>query len=92
VNAAMNIRRPMLAPHARYRWDAIRAQHQLVYPESAMVLNETGAAILKLCDGREIGEIVRELERASGEVDLAGDVSEFLQGLFEQGLLRDANA
>lgn len=91
MNASTKIRRPMLAGYARYRRDAVRGQHQVVYPESALVLNESGAAILKLCDGREIGEIVSALQRETGQAGLENDVIDFLQGLAEQGLLRDAS-
>jgi pyrroloquinoline quinone biosynthesis protein D len=90
MNKLATIRRPILAPHARYRWDALRNQHQVVFPESALVLNETGAAILKLCDGRTIEELISALEAECGRCDLTEDVIEFLQSLAEGGLLRDA--
>ena len=44
--------RPTLASHVRYRWDAVRDQHQLVFPEGVLVLNESAAALAALCDGR----------------------------------------
>ncbi|MBI3736450.1 pyrroloquinoline quinone biosynthesis peptide chaperone PqqD [Candidatus Sumerlaeota bacterium] len=91
MSAIGAIRRPILAPHARYRWDAIRKQHQVVFPESALELNETGAAIVKLCDGREMEALISALESECGRCGLAPDVIEFLQSLADRGLLRDAD-
>jgi pyrroloquinoline quinone biosynthesis protein D len=86
------IRRPLLVRHARYRWDSLRRQHQLVYPEGILVLNETGAAIVKLCDGRELSTLVDVLKEQFSRGDLADDVQSFLQRLASKGLIRDAAA
>jgi len=54
--------RPRLAPHVRLRFDAARTCHVLLSPETVVVLNATGAAILELCDGRRtVTAIVAEL-------------------------------
>lgn len=84
------VHRPALVPHARYRWDAVRQQHQLVYPEGILVLNETGAAIVKLCDGRPVGELVAALMGQFPGGNLLEDVPDFLDRLAQKGLLRDA--
>jgi pyrroloquinoline quinone biosynthesis protein D len=84
------IRRPVLARHARYRWDALRRQHQLVVPEGLLVLNPPGAAIVRLCDGRSMGELVAAVEEQFPGCRAATDVTEFLQRLAHKGLLRDA--
>jgi pyrroloquinoline quinone biosynthesis protein D len=84
------IRRPMLARHARYRWDGLRRQHQLVFPEGVLVLNESGAAIVQCCDGRPIGEIVTALEEQFQDAPLKTDVPAFLERLFEKGFVIDA--
>ena len=78
---------PRLAPFARYRWDKIREQHQVVYPEGVLVLNATGAEIVKRMDGRGLDELVRDLETAFQHEDLRADVLKFLQGLYDHGLL-----
>ena len=40
-------------------WDPARKQHVLLAPEGVLVLNQTGATILGLCDGeRTVVEIV----------------------------------
>jgi pyrroloquinoline quinone biosynthesis protein D len=81
--------RPVLAPHARYRWDKLRQQHQLVFPEGILVLNETGTAIVQLCDGRSLSELLAALSDQFPDADLREDVYAFLQRLVQKGLLRD---
>ena len=53
---------PVLAPGTRYRWDKVRNQHQLVFPEGMIVLNEPGKAIVQLCDGRITDELIAVLK------------------------------
>ena len=84
------IRRPLLVPHARYRWDKLRHQHQLVFPEGILVLNEPGAAIVQLCDGRPLAELLAALGERFPGADLGEDVQTFLERLARKGLLRDA--
>ena len=79
----------MLARHARYRWDSLRQQHQLVFPEGVLVLNESGAAIVRNCDGRSIDEIVAALEEQFKDAPLNTEVPAFLERLLEKGLLID---
>jgi coenzyme PQQ biosynthesis protein PqqD len=85
------IRRPVLVRHARYRWDGLRRQHQIVFPEGVLVLNETAAAVVRLCDGRSTGEMVAALEAQFPGADVAGDVRDLLQRLTRKGLVRDAD-
>lgn len=90
MNPQPEIRRPLLARHARYRWDALRQQHQLVYPEGVLVLNETGAAIVERCDGRSTDELIGVLKAQFTDSDPALEVRAFLVRLSEKGLLRNA--
>lgn len=83
-------RRPLLVSHARYRWDAVRGQHQLVFPEGILILNETGAAIIRLCDGRPLPELLSALREQFSDGDLREDVEAFLGRLARKGLVRDA--
>jgi pyrroloquinoline quinone biosynthesis protein D len=54
--------RPRLAPHVRLTFDQARQRYVLLTPETVTMLNETGAAILELCNGeRTVGEILTEL-------------------------------
>jgi pyrroloquinoline quinone biosynthesis protein D len=73
--------RPKLGSHVRMRFDSTRGQHVLLGPESVVVLNQTGADILALCDGRyTVAEIVAELhERYNRVVD--DEVRHFLARL-----------
>ena len=61
--------RPRLARGVKMRFDRTRDQHVLLLPETVVVLNATGTAILELCDGtRTVDEIVAALREAYGEV------------------------
>ena len=84
------VRRPILVPHARYRWDTVRNQHQLVFPEGMIVLNESGTAIVRLCDGRSTDELIATLKDTYPGSEPSDDVHEFLGQLAERGLLRDS--
>ena len=54
--------RPRLARHVRLTFCQIRERHTLQLPETVVVLNGSGAAILQLCDGRRtVADIVAEL-------------------------------
>jgi pyrroloquinoline quinone biosynthesis protein D len=73
--------RPHLARQARMEWDPVRERPVLLAPEGVLVLNQTGADILRLCNGeRTVVEIVEKLR---GQYDrVAGDeVQDFLTRL-----------
>lgn len=56
--------RPVLARGVRLTSDPARKRQVLLSPETASVLNATGASILGLCDGeRTVAEIVAELRQ-----------------------------
>lgn len=58
----LSTNRPRLARQIRLDWDPVREQHVLLAPEGVIVLNQTGATILGLCDGeRTVAGIVDEL-------------------------------
>ncbi len=80
----------MLVRHARFRWDEIRQQHQIVYPEGVLVLNESAASIVQLCDGRSTAELIAELQTKVSSDNLATEIQTFLARLVEKGLLCDA--
>ena len=90
MTEAQGMRRPVLAAHARYRWDPLRRQHQLVLPEGMLVLNDSAAAVVRLCDGRPAADLLAALERQFGAAP-AADVHDFLQRLARKGLVRDAD-
>ena len=80
---------PTLWRLARLDFDPVRQQSVLLYPEGAILLNGTGAAILELCDGRrsivEIAEILKERYQC----DVMADVTEYLSQLAEKEFIRD---
>jgi len=78
--------RPNLARKARLRYEEVRKVDLLLLPERVVKLNPTGAAILRLCDGRRtVREIAQELETQYGQTALEQDILEFLQRVSEQG-------
>ena len=80
---------PVLWRLARMDFDAVRQRHVLLYPEGTVLLNDTGAAILELCDGhRSVAEIARVLQERCGS-DVTADVVEYLSGLAERELIRE---
>jgi pyrroloquinoline quinone biosynthesis protein D len=71
--------RPRLAPFARLQWDPARERYVVLLPESVLVLNATGAAILTRCDGtRTVAAIAEELRAAYGDV-VEPEIAAFLQ-------------
>jgi pyrroloquinoline quinone biosynthesis protein D len=79
--------RPRLARHVRLMFSPARQQHVLQQPEAVVVLNGSGAAILRLCDGRHtVDEIVAELGGRYQAVP-EGDVRQFLGRLLARRYL-----
>lgn len=88
--------RPSLWRFARIEFDPVRSQPVLLYPEGAVLLNETGAEILRLLDGRrDLTDVAGALKARYGAADSASveeilkDVTEFLDGLAARELIRD---
>lgn len=81
---------PALWRLARLDYDPVRQQRVLLYPEGVVLLNDTGAAILELCDGkRTIAEIAATLGEQF-QCDVTSDVVAYLSGLAAQDLVRVA--
>jgi len=87
---------PSLWRFARVEFDPVRNRPVLLYPEGAVLLNETGAEILKLLDGRRtLRQIAEALKARYGAEDSASveeilkDVTEYLDGLVARELIRD---
>ena len=79
--------RPRLPRSARVQFDDVRGRPVLLYPEGAVFLNETGAEILRLCDGsRTVADIAAELG-ARYEADVLADVRAYLEQLAERDLV-----
>ena len=85
-----------MAPHsvprlwrlARLDFDPVRQRPVLLYPEGAVLLNDTGAAILELCNGsRTVGDIVTILTERY-HADVSADVTEYLATMADRELIR----
>jgi pyrroloquinoline quinone biosynthesis protein D len=80
---------PRLWRLARLEYDPVRQKHVLLYPEGAVLLNDTGAAILELCNGtRTVDEIVTILTERY-HADVSADVNEYLSQMADRELVRD---
>ena len=80
---------PALWKFARLDFDSVRNRPVLLYPEGAVLLNETGKAILELVDGRRtVGEIAGILNQRY-HAGVTADVSEYLSHLAERELIHD---
>jgi len=85
--------KPKLAPKSKLRLDPKTGKYLLLYPEKGLLLNPTGAAILKLCDGEHaLSAIVATLavEFRGEPLVLQEEVLTFVQGLLDRGLLQAA--
>jgi pyrroloquinoline quinone biosynthesis protein D len=86
--------RPRLSPKARLRRDRLDGRCLLVFPEAALVLNESARRILELCDGKhtldDIVAVVGRSYRQTPAETIAGDVRDFLERLRQRGLLEAA--
>jgi pyrroloquinoline quinone biosynthesis protein D len=79
---------PRLWRLARLEYDPVRQRHVLLYPEGAVLLNDTGAAILELCNGaRTLSQIVGILTERY-HADVAADVTEYLDQMADRELVR----
>jgi coenzyme PQQ biosynthesis protein PqqD len=82
---------PRLSSKARLRWDEVGKQHMLVFPEAALMLNETATAILQLCDAeRTVEQITDTLAQQFIGADrqmIAKEVTTLLTRLRTRGLL-----
>ena len=80
---------PSLWKLARLEFDPVRNQRVLLYPEGVVLLNDTGAAILDLVDGRRsVADIAADLQQRYDCGDIIGDIVEYLSGLVAQNLVR----
>ena len=81
--------RPKIWKFARVQFDEARQRNVLQYPEGAVLLNDTAAEILALCDGqRTIAEIAAMLEERYGS-NVLDDVQSYLSQLADRELVRD---
>ena len=79
---------PKLWRMARLEFDRVRQRPVLLYPEGAVLLNDTGAAILELCDGQHTVRQIVAILTDRYHTDVSADVTEYLAGMAERELVR----
>lgn len=79
---------PRLWRLARLEYDSVRQRHVLLYPEGAVLLNDTGAAILELCNGNLTVEQIITILNERYRTDVAQDVTEYLDQMADRELVR----
>ena len=80
---------PRLAKKARLRWDGVEKKPMLLYPERGLILNETGASILAMCDGKHsIPMMIASFTGEAGvlKIDIEKEVVSFLHTIQARGL------
>ncbi len=71
-----------------FRWEEPQKAHVLLYPEGVVKINETGAAILELCNGiNTVAEIISELNDKY-TTDVTDSIYKFLEVAHAKGWIR----
>ncbi|HXC89058.1 MAG TPA: pyrroloquinoline quinone biosynthesis peptide chaperone PqqD [Stellaceae bacterium] len=81
------------APHARFRFDAVRQAWVVLAPERLLLPDEQAVAVLRLVDGaRDADAIVDALSREyeAPPAAIAADVLPMLQDLVDKKVLVDS--
>lgn len=78
---------PALWRLARIEFDPVRGRPVLLYPEGVVLLNDTGVAILELCDGSHTLQEIAGTLGARYEEDVLGDVTEYVELLAARELI-----
>ncbi|MEP7225917.1 MAG: pyrroloquinoline quinone biosynthesis peptide chaperone PqqD [Gemmatimonadales bacterium] len=79
---------PKLWRMTRLHFDPVRQRPVLLYPEGAVLLNDTGAAILELCNGSNTVEQIVKILSERYHADVSSDVTEYLSLMAERELIR----
>ncbi|MGI9040086.1 MAG: pyrroloquinoline quinone biosynthesis peptide chaperone PqqD [Gemmatimonadales bacterium] len=80
---------PRLWRLARLDYDGVRNRPILLYPEGAVLLNDTGFAVLELVDGKRSVADIAAILRERYQADVSADVAEYLSHLAERELVHD---
>ncbi|GHB69740.1 hypothetical protein GCM10010377_70570 [Streptomyces viridiviolaceus] len=84
MTGPLDTRSPRLRPGVRLTHDHVRDTDMVLLPEGVLVLNETAAAVLELCDGRRTVAQVIDLLRGRYDGVRAEDVTELMADLAER--------
>ncbi|GLZ35521.1 pyrroloquinoline quinone biosynthesis protein PqqD [Lentzea sp. NBRC 105346] len=72
---------PRIRRGVKCTFDQIRGSHVVLFPEGVLVLNETAASVVNLCDGKTtVGDIALRLAEEFDGVEPA-DVAELVERL-----------
>jgi pyrroloquinoline quinone biosynthesis protein D len=85
--------RPVLARHAKLKFDEARQVWVILVPEKVLAPDEIAVEILQLCDGvRNVDQIINELavKYAADRGIISVDVIAMLRDLAEKGFLAEA--
>jgi pyrroloquinoline quinone biosynthesis protein D len=85
--------RPVLARHARLKFDETRQVWVILVPERVLAPDEIAVEILQLCDGvRNVDQIIDVLAEkyAADRKTIGTDVMAMLRDLAEKGFLAEA--
>ena len=85
--------RPILARHAKLKFDETRQVWVILAPERVLAPDETAVEVLKLCDGvRDVAGVVDQLTEkyAAAREAISTDVIAMLQDLADKGFLTEA--
>jgi pyrroloquinoline quinone biosynthesis protein D len=78
---------PALWHIARLQFDPVRQQRVLLYPEGAVLLSDSAAEILELCDGQRTVADIAAILGQRYDCDVTTDVSDYLSELAESDLV-----
>ena len=79
MNAPSTSAKPAIGRGFRLQWEPAQSAHVLLYPEGMVKLNTSAGEILSRCDGeRTLTEIIADLEKTFGAIELSGDVTAFV--------------
>jgi pyrroloquinoline quinone biosynthesis protein D len=71
-----------------FRWEEPQKAYVLLYPEGIVKVNETGAEILKLCDGiNTVSKVITELNNKY-TTDVTDSINKFLEVAHAKGWIR----
>ena len=85
--------RPVLARHAKLKFDETRQVWVILAPERVLAPDEIAVEILQLCDGaRSVEQIIDQLAAryAADRAAIGADVIAMLQDLADKGFLTEA--
>jgi pyrroloquinoline quinone biosynthesis protein D len=84
--------RPILARHAKLKFDETRKVWVILAPERVLAPDETAVEVLQLCDGvRDVAAVVNQLAEkyAAPREAILTDVISMLQDLADKGFLTE---